>query len=159
MGAPCCCLSFRMPNPLHGTTWLSNNWEKSETRFIQRYRISLGQYPAAFAIDQNGNPSCSWRVVIAAYLSTANLSRTPVLTQPWNFEFSARLGQQIPDVSISPLVTYPPTSTETQVFSVRHPNSIMRAGALEGAADLDNGCQVGDVPLIYLITPRTGPRR
>jgi len=82
-------------------------------------------------------------VVIAPYLSTANLSRTPVLAQPWNFEFNARLEQQISDVSVSPLVTNPPTSTETHVFSVRHPNSIIRAGALEGAADLDKGVSGG----------------
>ena len=82
-------------------------------------------------------------MVIAPYLSTANLSRTPVLAQPWNFEFNARLEQQISDVSVSPLVTNPPTSTETHVFSVRHPNSIIRAGALEGAADLDKGVSGG----------------
>jgi len=107
------------------------------------YRTLRGHYTVTFATDRKGNSTCRWRVGIAPHLPTEHPFQRQDLTQLWDSEFNVRLGQRIPDVFVSPLVTNPPTATETHVFSVRDSNIILRAEAVEDAATLENGMSDG----------------
>ena len=88
---------------------------------INAYRGSYGYFPAFHTVDQGGQAACSWRVLIAPFLPDTRFSDLPHPSQAWDSAANTKLGLRIPPVFISPLVTNPPTTTETHIFALELP--------------------------------------
>ncbi|MDB4694838.1 DUF1559 domain-containing protein [bacterium] len=88
---------------------------------INAYHVSYGHYPALHGTDQSGHPGCSWRVAIASFLPDVLSSELPDFSRDWNSPSNSKVGLRVPSAFISPLVANPPTTTETHVFAVTHP--------------------------------------
>ena len=106
---------------------------------INAYRGSYGHSPALHTVDQGGQAACSWRVLITPFLPDAGFSDLPHPSQAWDSPANTKLGLQIPPVFVSPLVTDPPTTTETHIFALTQPQgAISESGSEMKAAHLVN---------------------
>ena len=92
---------------------------------MHNYHSTYGQLPPAFTTDPRGEPTNSWRLMLMPFLDEPMRLEQWHLQQPWDSEVNAGLGTPAPGVYTSPLVQNPPTPTETHIFAVRHPDSVM----------------------------------
>ena len=90
---------------------------------LNAYHAVNGSYPASYAKVRDGEVGCSWRVLIASHLAGVDPSSLPESSQTWDSPDNLKLGLTVPRVFVSPLVTVPPTTTETHVFAVMHRDS------------------------------------
>ncbi|HMP78968.1 MAG TPA: DUF1559 domain-containing protein, partial [Pirellulaceae bacterium] len=66
--------------------------------FHETYR----RFPAAYSVDEEGQPLLSWRVHLLPFLDNNRLYEQFRLDEPWDSEHNIRLVEQMPDIYRSP---------------------------------------------------------
>lgn len=63
---------------------------------LNYYRLQRGSYPRAIAVDRNGKPMHSWRVLILQYLGEQALYDRYDISEPWNGPNNSALAGSMP---------------------------------------------------------------
>jgi prepilin-type processing-associated H-X9-DG protein len=83
---------------------------------LHNYHDTVGHFPPAAILDENGKPLLSWRVAILPYIEQQNIVGAFKLDEPWDSKHNKELLKQMPKVYAIPHKTAKPGMTHYRGF-------------------------------------------
>ncbi len=93
--------SADIPMPISSTTQSMNNM-KQIVLALHTYHEVHGKFPPAYATDEDGNPTVSWRVLILPYLEQQALYDSFKIDEPWDSPSNKQWSQISLDIYRTP---------------------------------------------------------
>ena len=104
---------------------------------LHNYRDAYGSFPPLYTVDDEGRPLHSWRTLLLPYLDQKQLYEQIDLTKPWNDEFNAGVGKQVPDVYRCVLAQT--SRNQTTYLAVAVGDSCLRPGQSRSLNEITDG--------------------
>jgi hypothetical protein len=100
---------------------------------MHNYHDTYRAFPAAYSVDEEGEPLLSWRVHVLPFLEQTPLYEQFRLDEPWDSEHNRQLIERMPEIYRAPGSSAEPG--KTVYLGLRHPDSVIVPPADESDAN------------------------